>query len=708
MVNSPIRSLSFPGVAATLFFSFLIENSHAQWTATGAGPFRYEDVANWERGTINDQITNNPGVDQTINFTSDRAMPNGLLIKQPLASSERHYSLMFRTQDADDSNGGSRTLTLGAPIVVDFENTNDATAFFGDNVPLNLNFNNAPAVFEILSGNTHAEIKGSILNARGLIVKGGRGRVLLSGMELNVTGQVSVEEAWLGLTGGAALSGIEALFLSGRLRGPHFTDVRDRWSAAHFTLQYDGQGVIDRFPDSAPISCTGAAEIRLTTGTNSFSEEVLGKVSLNEGCLELWASANEGGSSVLTLAELVRKPDTILIVGYETPEATSRVKLVNDRLVLDALVGGGGAEGSTTASIIPWVRGHGGGHFHFAAGFLTYASGEGFRELAKEREYVQDPNASKPNDNVRIATGETTLSESKTINSLFFDPPADLGTKNGLDLGGNTITVTSGAISAASEAYVSNGTLTTGSDRPLIINGPIFMNANLAGTGGLIYFGGRYPDLRLGSNENTLTGDYVVVNGAIRSGDVENIPDSVTVRLREDADLIVDGSESISGLAGTGCVRFATAGRSALMLGRGEESANRLVVAQGGEIHPGDVSKGKGGVGTLVIWHPDDPKDYGSLEFEDGTLFIDLAEGSHDALIFDSENKCANVVGGTLSVNLPKGYQPKLGTKWEIIKGTVPATGEGFETIKDATGGGYKYSAKPDGNNWVLELIGKR
>ncbi len=130
-------------------------------------------------------------------------------------------------------------------------------------------------------------------------------------------------------------------------------------------------------------------------------------------------------------------------------------------------------------------------------------------------------------------------------------------------------------------------------------------------------------------------------------------------------------------------------------------------MGQQGEIHPGDVSKGQAGLGTLFIWHPDDPKDYGSLDFEDGALFIDLAEGSHDALVLDSETKCANVVGGTLSVNLLSGYQPKLGAKWEIIKGTVPATGEGFETIKDATGKGYKYSAKPEGNNWVLELVGK-
>ena len=228
-----------------------------------------------------------------------------------------------------------------------------------------------------------------------------------------------------------------------------------------------------------------------------------------------------------------------------------------------------GGEGSTTASIVRWVRGHGGGNLYSAAGFLTYSHDEGFRELAKEQEYVRDPNlASNHADNVRIAAEGTTVSESKTINSLYLDPPANSG-EGGLDLAGKTLTVSSGAISLASEGQISNGTLTTGSDLPLIISGPAFMNARLTGTGGLIYLGGRYAELRLGSMENTLTGDYVVVYGAIRLGDAENIPDSVTVRLHKDAELIVAGSESISGLAGTGRVRLATHGRSLLMLGRG-------------------------------------------------------------------------------------------------------------------------------------------
>ena len=132
-----------------------------------------------------------------------------------------------------------------------------------------------------------------------------------------------------------------------------------------------------------------------------------------------------------------------------TKDRTHQVGSIDDKIILDALLGGHGAEGSTTVSIVPWVRGHGGGNQYSAAGFLTYAHDEGFRKLSREQEYVHDLNAaSKPADKVRIAADSMTPSESKTTNSLYLDPPAtgdrDFGKKGlregGLDLGGNTVT----------------------------------------------------------------------------------------------------------------------------------------------------------------------------------------------------------------------------------------------------------------------------
>ena len=667
----------------------------AQWMATGSGPFRYDDSGNWEGGVINDQLASSPETEQTIHFTTDRTMPKGLLIRQPTSTDGRHYSVTFKARNAGDSAGEARKLALGGQVIVDFGNTNDVTAFFGDSIPVDFDFQGAVAAFEMPTGNSHAEIRGSLVNAKGLIKKG-EGRLTLSGKEVGVSGEIEVEGGWLNLSGRATLLGVTKVGL--RPTPPA--------KLSCLTFANEDRTVTDRMPDEAAITCDGASLIRLTGRGGESLGETLGRISINENCLELWASSADGGTADLTVSELVRRPGTILIVGYEKPEASSRVKThqgQDSARFIDRRRGS--ARVPQTASIIPWVRGHGGGNLHSAAGFLTYSQEGGFRELDEISEYVQDLNASsKPVDNVRIANEGTPLSESKTINALYLDLPSGSGKASGLDLGGNTLTVTSGGISVASESQIGNGTLTTGGDRPLIISGPVYMNARLEGNGGLIYFGGRYPELRLGSNENALTGDYVVAYGAIRLGDSENIPDTVTVRLQKDTELVVDGAESLSGLAGTGRVRLGTRGRSVLVLGRSEGTANQLVVGQEGEIHPGDTSREDPATGDLLVWRRDDFEDNGSLEFEDGTLFIDLAEGNHDSLVFDSENKVANISGGTLSVNLLNDYKPKVGTKWDVIKGTAPATGQGFESIEDATGEGYEYSAAPVGNNWVLEV----
>ena len=396
-------------------------NVQGQWTASGPGPFQYDDLANWEGGVINDQLASSPETEQVIHFTTDRTMPNGFVIRQPTASDGRHYSVTFKARNAKDLAGEPRKLALGGQVVLDFGKTNDVTAFFGDSVPVDFDFEGAMAVFALPTGNSHAEIRGSLVNAGGLIKKG-EGRLTLSGREIGVSGEVKIEGGWLSLSGRATLLGVTSVNLC--------PDVPAKSSSLAFANE--DQIVPDRVPDGAAIRCEGASLICLTGDGGQSSGETLGTVSVKEKCLELWASAGKGGTADLTLNELLRRPGTILIVGYESPEASSRVKLIKDKMVQDELVGGEGGEGTTTASIIPWVRGHGGGNLYSAAGFLTYSQDGGFRELDKMSEYVQDLNASStPADNVRIASEATGLSESKTINSLYLDFPEGLAEQAG-------------------------------------------------------------------------------------------------------------------------------------------------------------------------------------------------------------------------------------------------------------------------------------
>ena len=73
----------------------------AQWKATGPGPFRYDDSANWEGGLINDKITNNPESEQAIQFTTDRTMPEGLLLQQSAPEGGRVFALNFKGRNAE-------------------------------------------------------------------------------------------------------------------------------------------------------------------------------------------------------------------------------------------------------------------------------------------------------------------------------------------------------------------------------------------------------------------------------------------------------------------------------------------------------------------------------------------------------------------------------------------------------------------------------
>jgi hypothetical protein len=690
-VNRSRVSAMLAAVAVSVVL-FAAGSLHGQWRATGPGPFRYEDPENWESGIINDKITNNPGSDQAINLTTDRKMPDGILVRRPAPAGGRAFALHFRARNGDNTADEPRTLSLSGPVTIDFGNTNDQTAFFGESVPINFDFGDGPAIFQLATGNSHIQIRGAIFS-KGMLVRGGGskeggGRLLLAGKQ-SVAGGITLDGAHFEVFSTTTLTGIESLSLVRR---------------SSLILQADDANSIDLLPESVPIVCSGATEIRLLGGKNKLTTTI-GRVFFGQNCLELWASGRDGGAAELLVKQLVRVGDGLLIVGYERPASGSRVRVQNDATILNALVGGRGGQGSTAASIIPWARGHGSGNLIGAAGFVTFSRDGGFRELDNASEYIGDANTSTPADNVRINAAAQTLLQSRRINSLYLDFSSESGGENSLDLSGNTLTLVSGALSSATAGQITNGTLTTGSALPLVISGPLYMNARLVGTGGLIYFGGRYPDLRLASSENTLAGDYVVTYGALRLGDAESIPDSVIVRLHGNGKLVVEGSESITGLAGSGDVSLVTRGRSRLMLGFCEGIANQVIVGAGGEVRPGDVSKGRPAIGELTIWPEGDPNGTGSLEFEDGTLFVDLATSSHDAVVFGSEDKSAHVEGGTLHVNLLNEYRPRVGAKWEIIKGTAPASGPGFESIVDGSGRGYHYVARPIRNSWVLELV---
>jgi hypothetical protein len=648
------------------------------------GLILFEDLPGWAGGVIDDSVASDPNAQQTILITADHVLPKGLSVRQPRAG-KVHKGLNFKGASATGAPE-MHTLTLKGPLSVDFGREGGVTAYFDDRITFD--FAGGMARLQTMTQDSHIELRGPIRNAKGLVKQGKGARVHLCGPDLGITGPVRVDGGWLTLRDQATLPGITAVTLTGILVDPTM-------------LAMEGEGAYDRLPDTAPITVSGGVGIALSGSDEKPLSETLGPITVGENALQLQVKGKNAGTPVtLTVSELVRDPSSVVVIGGEKFGSAGFVKIQRDAAILAGLKGGGGQAGSTTISIVPWARGFGGGHLDDAFGFLTYARDTGFRELRPE-EYVEGLQAAaRPADNVRITAIEPALTQAKTINALLCGLPRGLRHRV-VDLGDKTLAIASGALSAESQTAILGGTLTTGNDQPLSFVGNFNLNTRLAGKGGAVFYAGDVT--RLTNPRNSLIGDWTFVGGRVLVTDDEIIPDRVTLRLHRGAELSLEGSESVTAIAGNGVVKPAVGGRSALMLGFCVAQANQVVLGVGGAIYPGNQSKTPA-VGTLRLWTPDSDTRIGFLKIEDGTLAIDLAAEGNDAVVLQSENKAAVVSGGTLRVSRLGGFAPKVGTSWEIITGTAPATGRGFTSVVDAAAKGYAYTVAAVGNAWVLTV----
>ena len=178
-----------------------------------------------------------------------------------------------------------------------------------------------------------------------------------------------------------------------------------------------------------------------------------------------------------------------------------------------ALVGGGGAEGSTNMGILPWAYHSTGPNGAIPIrNFLTYGA-TGLRPLTVS-EYATSLTAAGTLNNVRITDAATTLSQNQTINSLFYDSVA-AGT---ITLTGQTLTVNSGAIlSRGPTLTLDGGTLALGTAEG-IVHGPDFSDVTITsaitGSNGLTSHLGFGATLAL-NGVNTYTGPTTINSGHV-------------------------------------------------------------------------------------------------------------------------------------------------------------------------------------------------
>jgi autotransporter-associated beta strand protein len=115
------------------------------------------------------------------------------------------------------------------------------------------------------------------------------------------------------------------------------------------------------------------------------------------------------------------------------------------------LLGGNGAEGATSLSIVPWLVGSrsvgGGGNATYDQTFVTYEAGRGFRPLSLTTECVANvASGSTTWQNVRVPNGTTwTLSSDTAINALLLQG-SDPNQVNTVVSGTGTLKVRSGLV----------------------------------------------------------------------------------------------------------------------------------------------------------------------------------------------------------------------------------------------------------------------
>ena len=306
-----------------------------------------------------------------------------------------------------------------------------------------------------------------------------------------------------------------------------------------------------------------------STGGASF-------ISLNGG---------SGHTELLTATALEREPWVPVSISGTTLGAADGSGAVA-RFLLDtppALVGGGGAAGSTEISIVPGVIGskayRGGGNGDYTLTFLTYDSQTGFRPLELETEFVQEdafPIGQTTAANVRVAYGATVdVSAETTINALPVQGRDAKGTNTYVN-GTGPLHVTSGQVIIGyhrnSAPYV-NVPLDFGSATGFIEypqGKGSYMNGALSGTGGVVFYQASVATtgagLTLGGgSSHTWTGDTYILSQF--AADANALPGRNRL-----GDLYVHGMLEVdegtyNGLNGCGIVRRRSSGSGTLSFG---------------------------------------------------------------------------------------------------------------------------------------------
>ena len=220
--------------------------------------------------------------------------------------------------------------------------------------------------------------------------------------------------------------------------------------------QSAGDSVNDlRVSATTPVNVTSG--VVNVIGVSGYTNQAFGQMTA-AGATSIGIGA-AGGSVGVTITNLIRSNNgTVMISGANlgnaaaapgVSNATVTIGQINGAAPASALVGGAGAAGTTTISIIPWATGDlqnavttasgtATTTLGFGSGFVTYDV-NGVRLLNATTEYNANFGVNAT-DNVR-PTASVALAAPTTENSVFV-------ATNGLAISGSALSITSGALAS--------------------------------------------------------------------------------------------------------------------------------------------------------------------------------------------------------------------------------------------------------------------
>jgi autotransporter-associated beta strand protein len=405
------------------------------------------------------------------------------------------------------------------------------------------------------------------------------------------TGAVVIDQSQLPsmatLAGGqltsAAVSGVNTPS-NGSLHGVTSFDVRAGGTLLLNNSVTDSVQNGDRIADTTPVRLRSGGLILTApalAGAHGFAPsnltEAIGVLSFaGNSLLQVTPTGGSSPAVVTTLQpdSLVRLERGTLAIYNPPNQGTSTVATMGDGSTpnrarsifsnpVSGLVGGGGAQGTTTVSIIPWAIGHT-ASANQVASFVTYGA-DGLRQLLPA-EFVS--NTLGPSidlaSNVSL-TVATPHSGTDTINSLFLTS-APNSSVDGSVTGTGTLNITSGAVMAMpvnGMTSISNN-LAFGSAEAVFTvgNTGMLMSGVLTGTNGLTMTTGTAGSgyntmLALTGNNSGLTGPLTINSGFVQFNSASALPGTGTI--------VANGS--IAGTQGK-AAGLAYSGSSALTMSR--------------------------------------------------------------------------------------------------------------------------------------------